>query len=76
MGKKEQNPWFEKLSDIESALREQMQGDYIAICDHEQYFYPDYFAYQPDYAEKIYEMGRVLREAGYTFITGEEMEEK
>ena len=39
----------------------------------EQYFYPDYFNYQPDYAEKYYTLGRILKEYGYRFITVDEM---
>ena len=47
--------------------------EYIGICDHEQYFYEDYFAYQPDYAEKINKMCEILTSAGYEFIHGEDL---
>ena len=47
--------------------------EYIGICDHEQYFYEDYFAYQPDYAEKIYKMCDILTSDGYEFIFGEDL---
>jgi len=47
--------------------------EYIGICDHEQYFYSDYLAYQSDYADKIYKMGEILTQNGYTFVTGKEI---
>ncbi len=47
--------------------------EYIGTCVHEQYFYPDYFAYQPDYAEKVYTLGKTLTDFGYRWITFEEM---
>lgn len=59
--------------EIESRLRELAGNEYIGTGVHEQYFYPDYFAYQPDYAEKLYLLGRVLSENGYRFITADEM---
>ena len=48
-------------------------NEFIGTATHEQYFYPDYFNYQPDYAEKYYTLGRILKEYGYTFITVDEM---
>lgn len=48
-------------------------NDYIGLATHEQYFYPDYYAYQPDYPEKIYLMSKTLNSYGYRFITAEEM---
>lgn len=47
--------------------------EYIGICDHEQYFYPDYLAYQSDYADKIYKMCEILTREGYHFINGAEI---
>ena len=47
--------------------------DLVGICDHEQYFYSDYFAYQPDHAEKLYKMCEVLKGDGFNFICGEEI---
>lgn len=59
--------------DLEKIFSEQIDHDYIGICDHEQYYYSDYFAYQPDYAEKIYKMGEFLINNGFEFIGGEEL---
>ncbi|MBE6650166.1 MAG: hypothetical protein E7613_02515 [Ruminococcaceae bacterium] len=48
-------------------------NQFIGTATHEQYFYPDYFNYQPDYAEKYYALGKILKEYGYRFITVDEM---
>ncbi len=48
-------------------------SEYIGICDHEQYFYPDYFAYQSDYADKIYKMCEIVTKNGFRFIEGAEI---
>ena len=34
----------------------------ICIGNHEQYFFDDYMAYEPDYAARIYEMAKILIE--------------
>lgn len=54
--------------EIESDFSKVVGRDYIGICDHEQYFYPDYFNYQPDYDEKIYKMCEILKENNYEFF--------
>ena len=51
-------PAFEKVLDSE----------FIGFADHEQYFFPDYFAYQPDYMEKIHIGAKWLHDHGYSFI--------
>jgi len=50
-----------------------VERPYLGICDHEQYFYEDYLAYQPDYGEKIHKMGEILSKAGYEFFFVEEL---
>ena len=53
-------------------VREEMAAagryDLLAFADHEQYFYTDYFAYQPDYAEKILLAAKLASDAGRKFI--------
>ncbi len=61
---------YEEVADTFKALS---NNEYIGICDHEEYFYSDYYAYQPDYADKIYKMCEILTEAGFEFICGEEI---
>lgn len=49
-------------------------GAEFLCCDtHEQYFYPDYFNYQPDFPEKIMNVGKVLHEAGYEFMFSQDL---
>ena len=48
--------------------------DFIGAANHEQYYYPDYFAYQPDMAEKYYTMAKTFHDLGYTFITADDFE--
>ena len=42
--------------------------DYLVFSNHEQYFYRDYLAYQPDYAEKIRVMSKMMHDNGYRFM--------
>lgn len=58
---------------IAETLEKLNGNEFIGTATHEQYFYPDYFNYQPDYAEKYYTLGRILKEYGYRFITVDEM---
>lgn len=48
-----------------SAARE---SELLVFADHEQYFYRDYFAYQPDYVEKVLLASRLAHEMGFTFM--------
>ncbi|MBQ3224709.1 MAG: hypothetical protein IJB42_03275 [Oscillospiraceae bacterium] len=61
------------LSELEDEYAPLIGKDYIGSGLHEQYFYPDYFAYQPEYADKIYKMCEILKRNGYEFITGDDM---
>lgn len=58
---------------VEEELNKFIDQEYISVGNHEQYYYPDYYAYQPDYVEKILTMGRVLKDAGFEFIFMEEL---
>ena len=42
--------------------------DLQMFADHEQYFYKDYYAYQPDYADKILLASSLAHAAGREFI--------
>jgi len=61
------------LEEIEPSLQQLIGNEYIGVATHEQYFYPDYYAYQPDYPAKIYLFSKILKENGYRFITADEM---
>ncbi len=46
--------------------------DWIKVMIHEQYFYEDYKAYQPEYGEKLRQTFATLQEKGYESIFFEE----
>ena len=56
------------LEEIEGELARQADKEHVVFADHEQYFYRDYLAYQPDYAEKIFKAAGYLRRRGYEFV--------
>ena len=60
------------LCEVENIISPFLGDEYIGVCTHEQYFYKDYFAYQKDYFEKVYKMGRLLSENGYEFVFPED----
>ena len=62
-----------KLENLENEMQPALGRDYVCIGDHEQYFYKDYFAYQPDYADKILVAARLLKEQGHIFHFAEEL---
>ena len=53
-------------------VREEMAAvarhELLAFADHEQYFYSEYYAYQPDYVEKVLLAARLACEAGREFV--------
>ena len=61
------------VDSMTEALTSLNGNEFIGCATHEQYFYPDYYNYQPDYAEKFYCLGRILKEYGYRFITADEL---
>jgi len=46
-------------------LKKNSNPRYIELLIHEQYFYPDYFAYQPDFREKVMTSVRWAVDNGY-----------
>lgn len=64
------------LDEVEDMYRDHINEEYIGAMTHEQYFYKDYFAYQPDYAEKLYKMAKYLTDNGYTFFFAHELADK
>ena len=59
--------------EVARLLPERIDGDFIGIGDHEQYFYPDYARYQPDYEQRIATACRILQEKGYQSIRMDEL---
>ena len=62
-----------KLEDIRQEAEDYMGNQYVGWGTHEQYFYPEYYAYQPDYAEKLMVACDVFHQNGYDFIFMEDL---
>ena len=60
----------EKFTEVANAV---IGAEFLCCGTHEQYFYPDYFNYQPDFPEKIMNVGKVLHEAGYEFMFSQDL---
>ncbi len=52
-------------SEIASIVDDPTRGGYIDAMIHEQYFYPDYVAYKPDFEERIMYVCKYLYDRGY-----------
>lgn len=63
------------LEELKEELIKRKDHTLLCIGNHEQYYYPDYCNYQPEYEEKIYEMARSLKEAGRECIFIEDLVE-
>ena len=50
-----------------------MEKEFFCFANHEQYFYPDYFAYQPDDAEKVLAATEYVTKRGYEYFFIEEL---
>lgn len=60
------------LEEIIKELNGVKDCEFVGLGNHEQYYYPDYYRYQPDMEEKIMTMARMLHNYGFTFITCED----
>jgi len=54
---------------LDELKKRPQEGAMIQMVIHEQYFYPDYVGYEPDYAERILNMARWMQENGYRCIS-------
>lgn len=52
------------LEELKEELKRRKDHTLMCIGNHEQYYHKDYYAYQSEYEEKIYEMARTLKEDG------------
>lgn len=50
--------------ELQKELKTKLNDELVAVGNHEQYFYKDYFNYQSEYAKKILTLGRMMKEAG------------
>ena len=58
---------------LDELARRPHERELIQMVIHEQYFYPDYALYEPDYAQRIWEMARWMHEHGYRSASLSEM---
>ncbi len=58
---------------VRENLEKLLGQEFIGVATHEQYYYKDYYMYQPDYEEKIRIFAKMLADNGYRFVTGDEL---
>ncbi len=64
---------LQKLEDLPGDIAAVSDAEFVGYGNHEQYFFKDYLAYQPDYMEKEMLVAKTLQKQGYKFIFLEEM---
>ena len=62
-----------KLSDFDPILENLKKYEHTCLAMHEQYFYDDYFAYEPDFAEKVGYAWKKMLDAGFEPILMDEL---
>ncbi len=60
---------------LRKQLSEHPNEIFLPVATHEQYFFSDYLAYQPDYAEKLYIYAEFAKKHGYEFIFADDLNE-
>ena len=53
---------------VRAGMAAEGSSEILVFADHEQYFYRDYYAWQPDYVEKIMLAASLAHAAGREFI--------
>ncbi len=61
------------LEDFQPEYDKRDGDEFIGTGTHEQYFYKDYYAYQPDTEEKILKMAEILHGKGYEYIVADDL---
>ena len=62
-----------RLVDFPERFENLVKQEYVGILIHEQYFYDDYFAYEPDFADKVAKACEILLGAGFEHISMEDL---
>lgn len=62
-----------ELDNLENEFAPLLDKEYIGYATHEQYFYPEYFAYQTDYVEKLLQAAEILSKNGYEYVFAEDL---
>lgn len=61
-----------RIEDIPAAFERVGEPEFYCHATHEEYFYKDYFMYQPDYCEKTFVAAKWMHDHGYSYIFLEE----
>ena len=61
------------LKALESEVEKYADNEFFVYGNHEQYFYRDYLAYQPEYAAKVLAVARILKAHGYEYFFFEDL---
>ena len=59
--------------DIRETLERLNGSAFIGTGSHEQYFYPDYFAYQKNHGEKLLKACEIMNKNGYEFVFAQDL---
>ena len=62
-----------KYEDMDEEYKKLYPCDFASFGGHEQYFYPDYFNYQPDHGEKLLKGVRLMYEHGFEFVFADDL---
>ena len=63
----------ENFEQVREDIVPALDNEYLGFLIHEQYYYPDYYAYQPDAAAKIDLAATLIADAGFEFVNGEDL---
>lgn len=55
------------LENIPGLMSKVLELEFLIHATHEEYWYKDYFAYQPDSREKLLTAAKIVHDAGYTY---------
>lgn len=66
---------LKELNEIDGLFQNHIGKEFIGYGTHEQYSYPDYFAYQSDSEDKLLASAKILSENGYEYFFIEELVE-
>lgn len=62
-----------KLEDMEEEYEKLLPCTFASFGGHEQYFYPDYFAYQKDHGQKLLKACKIMHDAGFEFTFADDL---
>ncbi len=54
---------------LDDLITRPAESGFIQMVIHEQHFYPDYVAYEPDYGDRILTMAKWMQEHGYESVS-------